>query len=286
MLLAWELKDSGRRDDALAVAKTILKGRGGVLNEWQYGCAAQLLPELWELGPGMFAELFRHLFPTMSVTPAQASMAYNDVIVALAIRRHYDAALTIGAPFYWGGPENILAIVARCQARDGDYDAALRSVDKISNPPAKVRALADAGLVLAQTGRREDVRPCFRLALGWAGRITDRRGYIEALRKIAVQQAKAGEIAGAFATERKMAEFPGDTEDHAEAVRAHVLAEIAEAEHRAGNNAGPTLQLAASCARKSRDYASAEVSTKALLRVAVAWARVGRRPKRRRFSAK
>ena len=277
LLLAWELKDSGRRDDALAVAKTILRGRAGVLNEWQCGCASHLLPEMWELGSGMFTELFRHLFPmNEDATPAQVSMAYNDVIVALAMRRYYDAALTIGARFYWGGPENILAIVARCQARDGDYDAALRSVDKISKPKVKVRALADAALAMAQTGRRDDVRPCFRLALGWAGRITDGPGYIEALRKIAVQQAKAGEIEDAFATERKMAEFPNETEDHAEAVRSQVLAEIGEAEHRAGRNAGPTLQLAASCARKSRDYASAEVSTKALLRVAAAWARVGK----------
>ncbi len=277
LLLAWELMDSGRREDAVAVAKMILKGRAGVLNEWQYGCAAQLLPELWELGSGMFTELFRHLFPmNEDVTPAQVSVAYNDVIIALVIRRQYDAALTIGAPFYWRGPENILAMVARCQARDGDYDAALQSVDKISKPKVKVRALADAGLAMAQTGRKEDVRPCFRLALGWARRTTDRNGYIEALRKIAVQQAKAGEIEGAFATERKMAELPSETEDRAEAVRTHVLAEIAEAEHRAGREAGPTLRRAASCARKSREYASAEVSTKALLRVAVASARVGK----------
>ena len=277
LLLAWELMDSGRREEALAVAKMILKGRAGVLNEWQYDCAAHLLIELWELSPGTSTELFKHLFPIDEKgTPVQVRAAYNDVIIGLVIRRHYDSALSIGAPFYWGGPDNILAMVARCQARDGDYDAALRSVDKISEPQLKVRALADAGLVLAQTGRREDVGPCFRLALGWAGRVTDPSGYIEALRKIAVLQAKAGEIAGAFATERKMAELRGDTEDHVEAVRAHVLAEIAEAEHRAGNNAGTTLQLAASCARKSRDSVSAEVATKALLRVAVAWARVGK----------
>ena len=277
LLLAWELKDSGRKDDALAIAKMILKGRAGVLNEWQYNCAAQVLPELWELGSGIFTELFRHLFPmNEDVSPAQVSMAYNDVIIALAIRRHYDAALTIGAPFYWGGPESILAMVARCQAGDGDYGAALRSVDQISKPQVKVRALADAGLAMAQTGRKENVRPCFRLALGWARRIADRNGYIEALRKIAVQQAKGGEIEDAFATERKMAEFPSETADHAEAVRAHVLAEVALAEQRAGRDAGNTLRLAASCARKSRDSVSAEVSTKALLRVAVAWARVGK----------
>ncbi len=277
LLLAWELKDSGRRDDAMAVAKMILKGRAGVLNEWQYGCASHLLPEMWELGSGMFTELFRHLFPMPEdVTAAQVSTAYYDVIIELVIHRHYDAALTIGTPFYRGGPENILAMVARCQARDGDYDAALQSVEKISKPQLKVKALADAGLVLAQTGRKEDVRPWFRLALDWAGRIMDRPGYIEALRKIAVQQAKADEIEGAFATERKMAEFPSETADHAEAVRAQMLAEIAEAEHRAGRNAVPTLQVAASCARQSRDHASAEVSTNALLRVAVAWARVGK----------
>ena len=277
LLLAWELNESGRKEDALAVAKMILKGRAGVLNEWQYECAAHLLPELWELGSGMFTELFGHLFPmNEDATPAQVSAAYNEVIIALAIRRHYDAALTIGAPFYWGGPENILAIVARCQARDGDYHAALRSVDKISKPQVKVRALADAGLALAQTGKKEDVRPCFRLAVGWARRITEGSAYIEALRRIAVQQAKAGEIEGAFATERKMAEVPSETADHAEAVRAHVLAEIAEAEHRTGSEAGPTLRRAAGCARKSRDSVSAELSMRALLRVAVAWARVGK----------
>jgi tetratricopeptide (TPR) repeat protein len=277
LLLAWELMDSGRREEALAVAKMILKGRGGVLNEWQYECAAHLLPEVWELGAGTSTELFKHLFPVDEEgTPVQVRAAYNEVIIALVIRRHYDAALTIGAPFFWRGPENILAMVARCQARDGDYYAALRSIEKISKLPLKVRALADAGLALAQTGKREDVRPCFRLALGWARRITDRPDHIEALRKIAVQQAKAGEIEGAIATERKMAEAPSETADHSEAVRAHVLAEIAEAEHHAGSEPGPTLRRAANYARKSRVDASAEVSVKALLRVAVAWARVGK----------
>ena len=277
LLLAWELMDSGRREEALAVAKMILKGRAGVLNEWQYECAAHLLPELWELGAGTSTELFRHLFPVDEEgTPVQVRAAHTELIIALVIRRHYDAALTIGAPFFWRGPENILAMVARCQARDGDYYAALRSVEKISKLPLKVRALADAGLALAQTGKREDVRPCFRLALGWARRITDRPGHIEAFSKIAIQQARAGEIEGAFATERKVAEAPSETADHAEAVRAHVLAEIAEAEYRAGSEPGATLRRAANCARKSRDGASAEVSTKALLRVAVAWARIGK----------
>ena len=214
----------------------ILKGRAGVLSGWQYECAAHLLPELWELGAGMFTELFRHLFPmNEDVTPAEVSMAYNDVIIELAIRRHYDAALSIGAPFYWGGPENILAMVARYQAGDRHtmpHCAGRRENFETSGESQGSRPCGFGTGANRQKGGRPPVLPAGS-GLGTAGRGPE-RPYLRRCARIAVQQAKAGEIAGAFATERKMAAAPSETPDHAEAVRADVLAEIAEAEHRAG----------------------------------------------------
>ena len=228
LLLAWELSDSGKTDDARETLKRVLQKQLVHLEEWRPEVIARLLIPVFDLDPDAFLEL-------VSTTDTHHILvdhfvARNEVGAAFEVARRIDDKSGLAKAFIG---------IAESQARAGEVGAArstfaealaaARQNSSEWNKPGVLRKIAAAQ---AGVGETSAARETFSEALEAAQHIGDPRGRSVAIREIAVAQIEAGEstsardsFAQSIATARQIA---SDSE------KASEMRSIAGAQARAG----------------------------------------------------
>jgi hypothetical protein len=96
-----------------------------------------------------------------------------------------------------------LSKIAAAQAKLGDFDAALTTVQTINNRQKQAWALGEIAIAQAQVGHKEAARANLAVALDTARTINDEWQKAEALQDVAIAQAKAGEFINAMKTAKE-----------------------------------------------------------------------------------
>jgi hypothetical protein len=173
-------------------------------------------------------------------------ISFSEAATELAKLRREKDAIRLGEMVEgaerkgWVRP-TVLQQVAVAHARAGDVPAALRVVERLTEPAEKVRALAgvvfgnlsfgetphEPGIALIQfaAGKKDEARKTLQKAAELAATVKLKQGREWALTAVVCVQARMGEVAAARKTAAEVSEGPA---------RPHVLAAIARAEGKAG----------------------------------------------------
>lgn len=193
LLLAWELRESGRIDEAGATLEHLRRrplsrlsdgyGNRAGLHE-RFG--AELLVHAAEISPVDFADLHERLM---------GSDGYQGLCERLIAAGHTAAAAELVPRIDSLWRNGAWQVVARAQADAGDFDGALESARRIDYLGSRADALCDISSAQARAGH-------FAAGVATAREIGDEYGEKEKklnqLRILAQMQAEAGDLRGAL----------------------------------------------------------------------------------------
>ncbi|MBO9362631.1 MAG: AAA family ATPase, partial [Thermoflexus sp.] len=186
LLLAWELKDAGRLEEARRVLERLMGKPLPRLAFWHLECAIDLLSHLWDVSREAFNDLSRRLL---------SDKARRDLCMVLLQRRHLAIVREVakGIEAEWLRDQTLLEVV-RAHVGAGEFDAALRVAKEIKDGQFLAEALAAIARARADAGDREGAREVLRVALEVASGIE--RGWRRAGALVAIVKAQVG--AGEF----------------------------------------------------------------------------------------
>jgi tetratricopeptide (TPR) repeat protein len=250
LLLAWELKDTGRMEDARATLERLRAKELPRLSGWQGEYAAFLLVQVFEVSADILIVLQQRLL---------ADDERRTLCALLSARGRFAAALAIARQIDEVGDRvKALGVIAAAQVQAGKFTAALETAQRIDAAEDRVEALRAIAQAQAQAWE-------FAAAVATAQQIDERRYRAGALRNIAQAQAQAWEFAAALATAQRIDEV-GD--------RVEALQTIASAQAQAGEQDAARTTFAAAC-ETAQQIDMAEDRAKALWAIARAQAMAG-----------
>ena len=240
LLLAWELKDTNQLNEAQATLeklrkKNLVRGlsTSGVATHGTRASyveyAAYILAYVSDINKDAFTELRQRLLYDYQQVPLcetlivrgyltialETALSMEDgwwkihALADIAVAQAQDGDKTASQKtlkFILETTEPIddkLSKIAAAQAKLGDFDAALTTVQTINNRQKQAWALGEIAIAQAQVGHKEAARANLAVALDTARTINDEWQKAEALQDVAIAQAKAGEFINAMKTAKE-----------------------------------------------------------------------------------
>ncbi|MEG3968478.1 ATP-binding protein [Microcoleus sp. T2B6] len=240
LLLAWELKDTNQLNEAQATLeklrkKNLVRGlsTSGVATHGTRASyveyAAYILAYVSDINKDAFTELRQRLLYDYQQVPLcetlivrgyltialETALSMEDgwwkihALADIAVAQAQDGDKTASQKtlkFILETTEPIddkLSKIAAAQAKLGDFDAALTTVQTINNRQKQAWALGEIAIAQAQVGHKEAARANLAVAVDTARTINDEWQKAEALQDVAIAQAKAGEFINAMKTAKE-----------------------------------------------------------------------------------
>jgi hypothetical protein len=260
LLLAWELKDESRLEEAGAILERLQNKELTNLSHWKSNYAAYLLAQLADINKDAFTALHQRLF----LNDDERRLLCEELIV----QKSFAAALQVIENVndrkmkQWG----MFRDVAIAQAQAGDFSEAFKTVYgkitiwglHIAQAPESIQALASIAVACAQVGAQEAAHMLFDRALeqtsiekvGQAAWEFNRPYRVQILKDIAVAMVEAGYKKLAQATLANALESTKQVKSKRE--QSKLLREIAVVQAKAGDkqSSKTTFTLALEAARK------------------------------------
>ncbi|MFN8521690.1 MAG: NACHT domain-containing protein [Chloroflexota bacterium] len=195
LLLAWELRDMGRRGKAIATLERLLPRQLPRLEWWEGAYAQEMLVDMPGLDYPAAAALAERLLG--------ASLEYARVHHYCRTSRWRSAVDRAATPEVRPTPLDRAVDEARAGNREAAraiFDAESLDARAIQDSNRRTRKLLAIAEAQAQADDRGAARATFDTASGAALAIAHARSRAEALRDVAVAQARSGEFAAAFRT--------------------------------------------------------------------------------------
>lgn len=280
LLLAWELKDTGKLDEAQATLEKLRQKklvRGFSLSVGANGIrasypeyAAYLLAYISDINKDAFKDITQRLLEgCQQITLCKTLCVHGDSITALETALamddgwwKIDALADIAVAQAQNGEkiaaQNTLNFIleteqsnddkwkqiAAAQARSGDFEAASEALLKIGEQDNQVWVLGKIAIAQAQVGQKEAAKANLAIALDTARKIDNELKKANALQDVAIAQAKAGEFTSALETAQ---------ETGWECTRSNVLNSIVEVYSQAENFDGALKIVETMIAEKPND---------------------------------
>ncbi|MGQ9656514.1 MAG: AAA family ATPase, partial [Fimbriimonadales bacterium] len=233
LLLAWELKEASRVDEARATLERLLNKNLPRLSGWQGECASYLLHlHALEIGVDAFISLARQLLEpgdlsdlcvclieqelfNLALRTAQVIVDDRRRVLALvaiaqaqakavamdAACATFELALQAAQQIEENGlGKSALTRIVEAQAQVKQFELALQTAKVIKNKEERVKALMAIAQAQAEAGKNESARDTLHRAQQTTQEIKDEKKRVEALTAIAQTQAKAEEVESARAT--------------------------------------------------------------------------------------
>lgn len=239
LLLAWELKDTERLNEAQATLEKLRKKklvRGFSLSGvGTYGArasyaeyAAYLLAYVSDISKDVCTELTQCLLDDYQKLPLCKTLsARGHLPMALEVALSMDdcwkvqaladiavmqaqiedktaAQNTLSLILKTAQPiDDKWKLIAAAQAKIRDFDAALEAVQKIENKEKQVWALGKIAIAQAQVRQKKEARANLEVALETARKVDKEWSKAHALQDVAIAQAEAGEFINAMETAKE-----------------------------------------------------------------------------------
>jgi tetratricopeptide (TPR) repeat protein len=185
LLLAWELKDTNRLEEAQTTLEHLQKKELPSLSDWQEDYATYLLAHAFEIDENAFIALHHKLL----------SNEYRALCQNLIDRGHFAVARETAHDNIYdlGTRVWVLKNIAIAQAQANEISEALKTAQEIENPGDWLEALADIAVEQAKENQKEGAYATFAFALKIAQEKLKDNPYDLAgeLKKIATAQIKA-----------------------------------------------------------------------------------------------
>jgi len=157
LLLAWELKDTNRLEEAETTLEHLQKKELPSLSDWHENYAAFLLAHAFEIDENAFIALHHKLL----------SNEYRALCQNLIDRGHFAAARETAHDNIYdlGTRVWVLKNIAIAQAQANEISEALKTAQEIENPGDRLEALADIAVEQAKENQKEGAYATFVSAL-------------------------------------------------------------------------------------------------------------------------
>lgn len=182
LLLAWNLKDAGRMDDAQATLERLRKTELSRFSDLGRGFASELLQQTFEVNKNLINE-FR----------------------CLILHENEERLILI---------KSLTSI--------GDFAQAIEIARQIEKEVRRIEALSEIAIAQAQSGDRVSARKLFAEAIETANQIVYEWGIGQVLSTIAIAQAQAGELVDAVETTREIDDKTSEAMALAAIAKAHM----------------------------------------------------------------
>jgi len=187
LLLAWELKDMGRLEDARVTLDRLLEKNLPWLSFQWSRLAIILLVQTFDINEKGFTTLHKQLLDDKGI---------RTLCQQLAAHSHFAAALEAARNLRNDDKQAALQAIAEAQIEAGEFEPAVQTAESI-HPPERIWILNKIARARAKSAQIEAARETFAAALRIAHQLEDEEREI-GLALIAEAQAETGEFAAAL----------------------------------------------------------------------------------------